>query len=107
MSRQTMAKKLNLTPADFGVEDLQAKYTRLVQDYMDKAVQARGYDDVFTCISYVDSTDEIFRREAQAVLAWRDKVWRMCYEVLAEVNAGKRAEPSEAEMLEMLPKLEK
>ena len=106
MSRQTMAKKLNLTPADFGVEDLQAKYTRLVQDYMDKAVQARGYDDVFTCISYVDSTDEIFRREAQAVLAWRDKVWRMWYEVLAEVNAGKRAVPSEAELLAMLPKLE-
>ena len=106
MSRQTFAKKLNLTPADFGVEDLQAKYTRLVQDYMDKAVQARGYDDVFTCISYVDSTDEIFRREAQAVLAWRDKVWRMCYEVLAEVNAGKRAVPSEAELLAVLPKLE-
>lgn len=106
MSRQTMAKKLNLTPANFGIEDLQAKYTRLVQDYMDKAVQTRGYDDVFTCISYVDSTDEIFRREALAVLAWRDKVWRMCYDVLAEVNAGKRAVPSEAELLAMLPKLE-
>ena len=106
MSKETMAKKLNLTPANFGIEDLQAKYTRLVQDYMDKAVQTRGYDDVFTCISYVDSTDEIFRREAQAVLAWRDKVWRMCYEVLAEVKAGKRAVPSEAELLAMLPKLE-
>nr|DAY82692.1 MAG TPA: hypothetical protein [Caudoviricetes sp.] len=106
MSRQTMAKKLNLTPADFGVEDLQQRYTRLVQDYMDKTVQAKGYDDVFTCISYVDSTDEIFRREAQAVLAWRDKVWRLCYDVLAEVKAGRRAVPSEAELLAMLPKLE-
>ena len=106
MSRQTMAKKLNLTPADFGVEDLQQKYTKLVQNYMDKTVQVKGYDDVFTCISYVDSTDEIFRREALAVLAWRDKVWRMCYEVLAEVNAGKRAVPSESELLAMLPNLE-
>nr|WP_304257841.1 hypothetical protein [Phascolarctobacterium succinatutens] len=106
MSRQTMAKKLNLTPADFGVEDLQKKYTKLVQNYMDKIVQAKGYDDVFTCISYVDSTDEIFRREALAVLAWRDKVWRMCYDVLAEVNAGRRAVPSESELLAMLPKLE-
>lgn len=106
MSRQTMAKKLNLTPADFGVEDLQKKYTKLVQNYMDKIVQARGYDDVFTCISYVDSTDEIFRREAQAVLAWRDKVWRLCYDILAEVNAGRRAVPSESELLAMLPRLE-
>nr|DAM98325.1 MAG TPA: hypothetical protein [Caudoviricetes sp.] len=106
MSRQTMAKKLNLTPADFGVENLQQRYTRLVQAYMDKAVQARGYDDVFTCISYVDSTDEIFRREAQAVLAWRDKVWRLCYDILAEVNAGKRAVSTEAELLAELPKLE-
>lgn len=67
---------------------------------------ARGYDDVFTCISYVDSTDEIFKREANIVLAWRDKVWRMCYDVLADVNAGRRAVPSESELLAMLPKLE-
>lgn len=106
MSRQSMAKKLNLTPADFGVEDLQKKYTKLVQNYMDKIVQARGYDDVFTCISYVDSTDEIFKREAQAVLAWRDKVWRLCYDILAEINAGRRAVPTEAELLAELPKLE-
>lgn len=106
MSRLSMAKKLNLTPANFGVENLQQKYTKLVQNYMDKAVQVKGYDDVFTCVSYVDSTDEIFKREANIVLAWRDKVWRMCYEVLAEVKAGKRAVPSEAELLAMLPKLE-
>lgn len=106
MSRQTMAKKLNLTPADFGVEDLQAKYTRLVQDYMDKAVQARGYDDVFTCISYINSTDETFKREANIVLAWRDKVWRMCYDILAEVKAGSRAVPTISELLAELPKLE-
>lgn len=73
---------------------------------LDKIVQARGYDDVFTCISYVDSTDEIFKREANIVLAWRDKVWRLCYDVLADVNAGRRAVPSESELLAMLPKLE-
>ena len=106
MSRETMAKKLNLTSADFGVEDLQTKYTRLVQDYMDKSVQARGYDDVFTCISYINSTDTVFKREANIVLAWRDKVWRMCYDVLADVNAGRRAVPSETELLAELPKLE-
>ena len=106
MSRETMAKKLSLTPADFGVENLQAKYTRLVQEYMDKAVQARGYDDVFTCISYVDSTDEIFKREANIVLAWRDKMWRLCYDILTEVKAGRRAAPSISELLAELPKLE-
>ena len=106
MSRATMAKKLNLTPADFGVEDLQAKYTRLVQDYMDKAVQTRGYDDVFTCISYVDSTDEIFKREANIVLAWRDKVWRHCYDVVAQVVSGSRDIPTISELLAELPKLE-
>lgn len=106
MSRQTMAKKLNLTPADFGVKDLQQRYTRLVQDYMDKAVQVKGYDDVFTCISYINSTDTVFKREANIVLAWRDKVWRLCYNVLADVNAGRSAVPSESELLAMLPKLE-
>lgn len=106
MSRQSMMEKLNLTPADFGEKSLQQQYTELVQKHMDKTVQARGYDDVFTCISYVNSTDDTFKAEAQSVLAWRDAVWRMCYSILADVEQGKRDIPSEAELLAELPSLE-
>lgn len=106
MSRESMMAKLGLTPADFGEKTLQQQYTDFVQKLMDKTVQARGYDDVFTCISYVNSTDDTFKAEANAVLQWRDLVWRKCYEILADVEAGKRTVPSEAELLAELPKLE-
>ncbi len=86
------------------VEYLQKHYTDVVQAYMDNTVKAKGYDDVFTCISYVNSTDETFCSEANSVLAWRDKVWRKCYEILADVESGKREIP--ADVIAELPKLE-
>ena len=106
MSRAEMMSALNLTPADFGEKDLQAQYTELVQKLMDDTVKTRGYDDVFTCISYVNSTDETFRAEANSVLAWRDRVWRKCYTMLAEIEAGQREIPTQEELLAELPTLE-
>ena len=85
-------------------ELLQKRYTDMVQEWMDKTVQERNYDDVFTCISYVNSTDETFRAEAQAVLEWRDKVWRKCYTELNRYQAGERELP--IDIIAELPKLE-
>lgn len=85
-------------------EYLQQHYTDVVQKYMNDTVKAKGYDDVFTCISYVNSTDETFRAEANKVLRWRDLVWRTCYEILADVEAGNREIPQD--VIAELPKLE-
>jgi hypothetical protein len=37
---------------------------------------------------------------------WRDAVWLRCYEVLAEVQAGTRPVPTEAELIALLPSFE-
>lgn len=87
-------------------EEIQEQLTAAVQGYMDKTAQTRGYDNIHTACSYANSTDHIFAAEGQACLAWRDKVWRKCYDILAEVKAGAREIPTVEELIAELPVLE-
>ena len=81
------------------------KLTAVVQDYMDKTVQQRGYDNIQSACSYANSTDTIFRAEGLACLAWRDNCWRKCYEIQAAVVAGTHSIPTAEELVEELPEL--
>ncbi len=85
---------------------IQTHLTAAVQSWMDKTVQARNYDNIHTACTYAYSTDEIFKAEGQACLAWRDNVWRTCYNILNKVTAGERTIPTYEELVEELPKLE-
>ena len=87
-------------------EEIQKMLTDGVQSYMDTKVQERGYDNIHTACSYANSTDEVFKAEGTACLAWRDSVWRTCYNILAEVKAGTRPIPTLEEVIAELPKLE-
>lgn len=84
---------------------IQAALTKAVQDHMDATVQTRGYDNINSACSYATSTDAVFLAEAQACVAWRDKVWRYCYDTLAEVLAGERDIPTAEELIAELPEL--
>lgn len=85
---------------------IQAQLTAAVQNWMDKTVQARNYDNIHTACTYVNSTDETFKAEGTACLAWRDEVWRSCYNILNDVLSGQREIPTEEELIAELPKLE-
>lgn len=85
---------------------IQQQLTVAVQSWMDKTVQERNYDNIHTACTYAYSTDEIFKKEGTACLAWRDNVWRTCYNILNEVLAGNREIPTEEELIAELPKLE-
>jgi hypothetical protein len=87
------------------VEEIQKMLTDGVQAYMDTKAQERGYDNIHTACSYANSTDEIFKAEGTACLAWRDSVWRKCYNILDEVKAGKRGIPTLEEVIAELPVL--
>ena len=73
--------------------------TQAVQDWMDTTVQENGYDNIFTACSYANSTNTKFRAEAEACIAWRDRVWEYCYAALDEVIAGLREIPTAEELL--------
>ena len=84
----------------------QKRYTQAVQDWMDSIVQKRNYDSIGTACTYKDSTDPTFKAEGTACVAWRDKVWRYCYDVMNAVKRGERALPQLDELLAEVPVLE-
>lgn len=106
MSRESMMKELGLTPADFGIKDIQTVLTEKVQAYMDKVAQTRGYDNIASACSYANENEpnEKFKAEGFACLRWRSAVWSYCYEQLALYEQGKREIPTD--IIAELPELE-
>ena len=87
-------------------DDVMQIYEIAVQDLLDKTAQSRGYDNTYTCLSYLQSTDETWRREANAFNEWRDSVWRECHYVIAQVKAGQMEKPTISELLRMFPEID-
>lgn len=87
-------------------QQLTNQFTNIVQKWMNDIVRRKNYDDVQSAATYIYSSDEKFAAEGNAVVKWRDKVWRYCYDVIDDVVAGKRGVPSTNELLKELPELE-
>ena len=69
-------------------------YEDAVQNFLDTTVQTRGYDNVYTCLSYKGDPDPIFSAEADAVLAWRSRVWRTAQGILNQWQQGQIEQPT-------------
>lgn len=91
------------TPPQPSVEEILKGYENAVQAHLDATAQSRGYDNTYTCLSYLSSTDEIWKRESNAFNAWRDQVWRKCHEILNAFMAGEIEQPTVEELIEQLP----
>ena len=79
---------------------IQKRLNDAVQNWMDEKVHRdKDYDNIFTACSYANSTDAKFRAEGETCVAWRDRVWRYCYNVLDAVMAGLRSIPTVEELL--------
>lgn len=83
-------------------------YARAIQAYLDRRARQRGYDSIFTAVTYADEPAvATFQAEGRAYRAWRSLVWEKCYAILAEIQAGTRAAPRDlAEIIAELPVLE-
>lgn len=82
-------------------------YRNEVQTHMDTSAQVAGYDDIKTAVTYADEPAvPRFQAEGKAFRAWRSKCWAYCYEQLALIQGGKRAQPTIPELLAELPQLE-
>lgn len=94
------ARKVTFTNADAVVK---AELINAVQAKLDEVAQSRGYDGILSLCSYATSSDTTFAAEGQAGVAWRDAVWRHCYNLLAEVQAGTKPVPTVEELVAGLP----
>lgn len=87
------------------LSDIKQELLAAVQQHLDATVRTRGYDSMLSCCSYVSSTDPTFSAEALDAAAWRDAVWRYCYDVEADFTAGTRPVPTPEELISELPAL--
>ena len=69
-----------------------------VQNMLDSAAKAKGYDSILSACSYAAYPNP-FQAEGQEFVAWRGAVWAKCYEILGEVEAGTRLAPTVLELL--------
>ena len=92
--------KHELTP-----EEIQKQLTDAVQHVLDAKAQELLYDNCLSVCSYIDTGVAKFDAEGRAFRAWRSQVWAKGYEILAQVQAGQRAIPTEEQLIAELPKL--
>jgi hypothetical protein len=81
-------------------------YENAVQAFLDATAKSRGYDNTYTCLSYRDSTNEVWKREANAFNVWRDSVWTKCHEILNAVMSGQIEQPSVNEVIAQMPEID-
>lgn len=77
-----------------------------VQNVLDETAQSKGYDDGKMLATYVFDDDETFKKEGIAYVKWRGKVWRYCYDKLAEYQSGQIECPSVDDIINNMPKME-
>lgn len=80
----------------------QKYFTASVQVHLDTEAAKRGYDSIFTAISYATSNHPTFGPEGVAYREWRDDVWTICHALLSDWLAG-GDEPTIDEVLNSLP----
>lgn len=93
-------------PEPLTPEQVQANKVWAVQFYMDSAARELGYDSISNAITYAEEPAvPKFQEEGKAFRAWRSLVWEKCYQILDEVQEGKRDIPTDEELISELPVL--
>lgn len=84
------ASQLAKTPAE-----VEADFTAAIQQRLDEFARTRNYDSILSACTYATSTVAKFKAEGQACVNLRDATWAAAYQILADVQAGKRPMPTD------------
>ena len=90
-------------PLVIAPEVLLARMTQVVQTYIDAPAKSWGYDDAKSAVGYVGDPFPKFHLEGLAIRLFRSQCWQISGQIQAEVAAGMREVPTEAELLADLP----
>lgn len=101
---QALADELDAPPPAPTTEQIIEGFKSKIQNTLDEAARAKGYDDIISACSYAGYPN-VFQAEAIAFGQWRANVWAYGYAELDKVMAGTRPVPTVAEILAELPSL--
>lgn len=93
------------------LEQTKDNLANAVQERLESAAKAEGYDSILSACSYAAYANT-YQIEGQAFLSWRAACWDKCYAILAAAQQGQKYNaswanviPTEAELLAELPAL--
>lgn len=78
-------------------------YTIQLQEYIDSVAQQKQYDNAISCISYINSTVQLWKDQAAAFIAWRDSVYNYVIAQEALMLSGSIPVPTFTQLQSELP----
>jgi hypothetical protein len=87
------------------IEEQLKHLSSVVRMHMHTKVQEKDYDNIISACSYISSTNDQFREEAQKCIEWRDNVWEMFHAITQDVHSRLIEVPTEEDLIKMLPEL--
>ena len=96
-----------LTPAEIAAAQaaLLASYEDALYTFQDEMAARKGYRNCDRCITYYNSLNAAWAKDAQDLSNWRDSTVAKSYEIMGKVQADLMPLPSITEFLAMMPPL--
>jgi hypothetical protein len=99
------AEELNAPPPETA-EQIIARLEAALDRHLDAVANSYRYESIRTMVTYATSEHEKFGAEGKAAVKFRDAVYAHGIQVIADVEAGNRPIPTEAELIAELPPFE-
>ena len=104
---EKLAQAPSPEPIQEPIDSVIARYEGAVQGAMEFAAKQRGYDSLFTAISYAEEPAvPRFKADGQAFRRWRSLVWDYAHTEMNAVLAGEKPQPELDAFIASLPSLE-
>lgn len=87
------------------MDEIQAQYTAALMDLINNKASERSYDNQYTIISFLSSTNATWAQEATDFNVWRDSVWVYAIQVFTDVQNEVISLPTLADFLAGVPTL--
>lgn len=84
-------------------EQLIEEYKEGIQAHIDATALSRAYKNGLSCTSYLNSSVDLWKSEAQTFILWRDSVWSYVLGELNKLQNGERPVIPFDEFLKELP----
>lgn len=92
-------------PPALTFDQRKASLLAAVDAHLNAAARAKGYDSITSAALRAALPASAFHDEGVAFGTWMDAVYAKCYAVLAQVQSQEIAEPTQEQLIAMLPVL--
>ena len=77
-----------------------------IQSMLDKKAHEKLYDDSKSLMTYIFSTNDRFRADAEKFNRWRDDCWSKPWTILDDYHDGKRPKPTFQDVMNEVPEFD-